>query len=424
MADAGPGAGGLLLLIRVHDGRVADFRSPGSLPFPDQPAGVDQLPELTTFVILMKENHSYDNYFGMLGRGDGFTLDADGLPTNSNPDAAGQPVRVHHMGLPINASLHMRQTWNASHQQWHDGAMDGFITATGSEAPLGYLDETDLPFYYGLARAFGIGDRYFSSTLAMTFPNRRFLQAATADGLISTTLPSPFVHPPASGLIWDRLDEHNIGWANYYAEIPEVGLWPRNLVRYHDHLRTMDDFFDDASGGRLPPVTLITPEFLAASEGEFQDDQIGESFTAAVFEALSSGPQWNAMFFVVIWDEGGGFYDHVPPPAAVAPDDVPPDIHVPPDEPGGYDRYGFRVPCLVASPRSCPGHISSKVYDHTSVLATLERKWNLPALTRRDAAAADLLDFVDLKAPPAFSQPPQLPRPTIWPFPARTRPGR
>jgi phospholipase C len=122
------------------------------------------------------------------------------------------------------------------------------------------------------------------------------------------------------------------------------------------------------------------------------------------------------MLFVIIWDEGGGFYDHVPPPAAVTPDDIPPDIHVPPDEPGGYDRYGFRVPCLVASPFAKAGHVSSVVYDHTSVLATIEHKWNLPALTRRDAAANPLTDFLDLGAPPRFKEPAKLPRPSIWPF--------
>ncbi|HYK33586.1 MAG TPA: alkaline phosphatase family protein [Streptosporangiaceae bacterium] len=391
-------------------------RGPGSLPFPDRPAGTDCLPAITHIVVLMKENHSYDNYFGMLGRGDGFTIGADGAPTNSNPDSSGQPVRVHHMSLPVNASLHVSQTWNNSHLQWNQGAMDGFVTATDSHDPMGYLDGSDLPWYYGFARTYGIGDRYFSSCLARTFPNRRFLQAATADGLVSTTIPSPFIRPPASGLIWDLLDAHGIGWANYFVEYPEVGLWPRNLLRWHSKLHDIDDFYTDCRLGKLPPVTLITPDALVVSEGEFQDDQLGEAFTASVFEAAAASPHWGGMLFIINWDEGGGFYDHVPPPPAVPPDDVPPDIHVPPDQPGGYDRYGFRVPCLVASPFSKPGHVSSVVYDHTSVLATIETKWNLPALTRRDAAASPLLDFIDLESAPHFAVPATLPRPTIWPF--------
>jgi phospholipase C len=393
---------------------MTQAREPGSLPFPDRPAGTDSLPGIDHIVVLMKENHSYDNYFGMLERGDGFTLGADGLPLNSNPDSAGQPVRAHHLSVPFNPSFDVSQTWNNSHRQWNNGAMDGFVTTTNSNEPMGYLDGTDLPWYYGFARTYGIGDRYFSSVLAPTFPNRRFLQAATASGLVSDAIPNPFTRSPQ--LIWDLLDSHGIGWANYFVELPEVALWPRNIVRYRGHLHDIADFYDDCKAGRLPPVTMITTEFFLASEGEYQDDQIGESFTASLFDAASAGPQWSKMLFVIVWDEGGGFYDHVPPPTAAVPDNIPPDIHVPPDEPGGYDRYGFRVPCLVASPYAKPAHISSVVYDHTSILATIEHKWNLPALTRRDAAASPLTDFMDLSAPPHFATPAPLPHPTIWPF--------
>jgi phospholipase C len=395
---------------------MTQAREPGSLPFPDRPAGSDGLPGIDHIVVLMKENHSYDNYFGMLERGDGFTLGSDGLPLNSNPDSHGRPVRAHHLSVPFNPSFHVTQTWDASHRQWNGGAMDGFVTTTNSNDPMGYLDGTDLPWYYGFARTYGIGDRYFSSVLTRTFPNRRFLQAATAAGLVSDAIPNPFGHSPATGLIWDLLDAHGIGWANYFVELPEVALWPRNVLRYHGHLHDIGDFYDDCREGRLPPVSLITSELFLASEGEFEDDQIGEAFTASIFDAASASPLWSKMLFVIVWDEGGGFYDHVPPPAAAVPDDIPPDIKVPPDEPGGYDRYGMRVPCLVASPFAKPGHVSSVVYDHTSILATIELKWNLPALTRRDAAASPLTDFVDLSKPPQFPAPASLPRPTIWPF--------
>ena len=393
---------------------MTQAREPGALPFPDRPAGSDGLPGIDHIVVLMKENHTYDNYFGMLERGDGFTLGADGLPLNSNPDAHGNPVLAHHLSLPFNPSFDLNQTWNDSHRQWNNGAMDGFVTTTSSAEPMGYLDGTDLPWYYGFARIYGIGDRYFSSVLGQTFPNRRFLQAATAAGQVNDDIPNPFARSPQ--LIWDLLDAHNIGWANYFVELPDVALWPRNILRYHSHLHDIDDFSEDCKAGRLPPVTLITPEAFAASEGEYQDDQIGEAFTASLFDAASASPAWSSMLFVIVWDEGGGFYDHVPPPAAAIPDDIPPDIHVPPDEPGGYDRYGFRVPCLAASPFAKPGHVSSVVYDHTSVVATIEHKWNLPALTRRDAAASPLTDFIDLGKPPAFAVPASLPRPSIWPF--------
>jgi phospholipase C len=286
--------------------------------------------------------------------------------------------------------------------------MDGFVTTTNSTDPMGYLDGTDLPWYYGFARAYGIGDRYFASVLAQTFPNRRFLQAATAAGLVSTSIPNPFSKPPATGLIWDLLDAHGIGWANYFVEVPEVGLWPRNLIKYHAHLHDIGDFYDDCRAGRLPPVSLLTTEVLLASEGEFEDDQVGEAFSASLFDAASSGPQWQNMLFVITWDEGGGYYDHVPPPAVVPPDAIPP---LPPaTHYEGFGRYGFRVPAVVVSPWSRPNYVTSTVHDHTSILAMVERKWNLPALTARDAAATGLTDFLDLSRP-AFAEPPGLTQP-------------
>ncbi len=382
------------------------------------PAATGGVP-IDTFVILMKENHSYDNYFGMLDRGDGFTLDAAGAPLNSNPDASGRPVRAWHLPVPVNPSFGVSQSWNSSHLQWAGGAMDGFVTTTGSRDPMAYLDGGDIPWYYAVARTFGIGDRYFASCLAQTFPNRRFLQAATADGLVSTSLPSPFVKPPPGGLIWDRLDAAGLAWANYFVEVPEVALWPRNVLRYHRHLHPFNDFVDRCRAGSLPAVSLVTPDIPFASEGEYEDDQVGEAFTATVFDALVQSPQWGRAMLVVVWDEGGGFYDHVPPPAAVPPDDVPPAIHVPPDQPGGYDRLGFRVPCLVASPYSRPGHVSSVVYDHTSILATLESRFGLAPLTRRDAAASPLWDFLDLESPPRLLTVPPLPRPPVWPWRGR-----
>ena len=113
---------------------------------------------------------------------------------------------------------------------------------------------------------------------------------------------------------------------------------------------------------------------------------------------------------MLIWtyDEHGGYYDHVPPPAAVPPDDVPPALK-PGDPPGGFDRYGFRVPAGVVSPYAKKNFVSHTIYDHTSILKTVEEKWNLPALTRRDANANSLFDMLDLHKKPAFLKPPKLP---------------
>ena len=138
------------------------------------------------------ENHSYDNYLGMLtGRGEGFPLDGDGQPAVTNLDAEGSPVRAHHLATTQQAEGVPCQSWHASQVQWNQGKMDGFVTSTQEVTPdadkavgMGYWSQDDLPFYYGLARTFPLADHWFSSCLGPTFPNRRFLIAGTANGLV------------------------------------------------------------------------------------------------------------------------------------------------------------------------------------------------------------------------------------------------
>ena len=154
---------------------------------------------------------------------------------------------------------------------------------------------------------------------------------------------------------------------------------------------------------------MIDPNFDEDSEENPQDIQYGEVFLAQVVNALMASPSWEKVLFIWTYDEHGGYFDHVPPPPAVVPDDTPPDVAVPPDRPGGYDRYGFRVPMGLVSPYAKADYVSHVVSDHTSILKLIETKWNLPALTERDARASNLLDMVDLKAPPAFRHPPGLP---------------
>ena len=121
-------------------------------------------------------------------------------------------------------------------------------------------------------------------------------------------------------------------------------------------------------------------------------------FWPQVVNAVGDSPQWLSTLLVVMYDEHGGYYDHVPPPAALAPDVIPPLVAPGESSYDGFARYGFRVPSVVVSPYAKRNHVSHVFYDHTSVLATIERKWNLPALTYRDANANDLTDFLDLKA--------------------------
>jgi phospholipase C len=142
-----------------------------------------------------------------------------------------------------------------------------------------------------------------------------------------------------------------------------------------------------------------------------------------VVNAAMHGPGWSKTLLIWTYDEHGGYYDHVPPPPAIPPDSIPPDIHVPPDIPGGYDRYGIRVPAVIVSPYARRHYVSHRLHDHTSVLKFLETKWNLGAMTFRDANADDLLDSLDLRGRPAFLDPPVLPAPALAAGPDACTPG-
>jgi phospholipase C len=421
----GAGVLGLGLTLGTYrdvEGAPLGHRRPGSLPNPRLPEGTDTLPAIEHIIVLMMENHSFDNYLGMLGRGNGFRL-RDGVPTNVNPDASGNLVRAFHMPSTCQLDGAPGQNWNASHISLDNGRNDGFVRASGPVA-MGYWTSDDIPFYYGLASTFTLADHWFGSCLAQTYPNRRFLLAGTAAGIVSTSIKSLVAPPPPNGNIMERLDAHGISWLDYYSDLPGVGVLLKYTSAHPEKLVPIDQFFTDAAAGTLPSVSFVDPLFEGGGSEENPDDiQIGEAFAAQVINAVMSGPGWPHTVLIWCYDEHGGYYDHVRPPRAVAPDDIPPNIHVPPDQPGGYDRYGFRVPAVVVSPFARPGHVSRRPRDHTAVMKLIETKWNLPALTYRDANADDLLDCLDLHGPAAFLVPPTLPPPGLVANPSGCTPG-
>ena len=466
--------------------RHVDPGRTGLRPRPDLPPGTDLLPQIRHIVVLMMENHSYDNYFGMLtDRGAGFTLGPDGEPLEFNKRSGGGEVRAHHLAKTRQTPHVPTQSWHASHLQWDGGACDGFvrsvektvpgITPKDATIPMGYWSEQDLPFYYGLARTFPLADHWFCSCLGPTFPNRRFLLAGTAHGLVDD-LPFAMVDYPPGGTVFDMLTSHGIPWLNYHNVRPasltlrrvlgggglvaarrlvSLGRWfpplvnavkgnktctadlyPLGLARCLLHLRPTKQFFAAADAGTLPPFCIVDPDFGGFSEENPQDIRHGESFAAEVITRVMRGKGWAHTLLIWLYDEHGGYFDHVPPPVAVPPDDVLghsllslpdwvraclkpffarslaslADVDAGPHH---YDRYGFRVPAVIVSPYARPGYVTSEEFDHTSVLKLVERKWNLPPLTNRDAAAKAPLDALDLDGEPAFLKPPDLPAPRL-----------
>ena len=162
-------------------------RAPGSRPRPDLPVGTDQVPKIEHFVVVMMENHSFDNILGLIGRGDGFTLGPNGQPTAKNPDGHGDFVHAFHMPTECQTTG-VGNDWKVTHEAYDDGTCQGFVTSTTAEA-MGYFTSADLPFTCGMARTFPIADRYFCSAMAQTYPNRRYLMAGTSLGLIDDSFP-------------------------------------------------------------------------------------------------------------------------------------------------------------------------------------------------------------------------------------------
>jgi phospholipase C len=392
--------------------RLDRLRQPDSLPFPDLPAGTPSMPQIEHIVVLMLENHSFDNLLGLVpyqvrGRRfvDGLTI-RHGRPRNFNPDAMGGRVFANHPSSPCQLNGHPGQDWNASHTAYDGGLNDGFVCASGPAA-MWFWDESDLPFTYSLASHFPLGQRYFCSVLAQTYPNRRFLFAGTASGTTSTTV-AGLLPTAANGTIFDRLDAHGIDWRVYYQDLPSPFILPnfRNNAAQAARIAMFDRFLADTAAGKLPQFTMLDPNYSTTSEENPQDIQVGEQYVAQAVTALIQAPTWKSTALFITYDEHGGYYDHVPPPPAIKPDSIPP-LLSPGDLPGGYDRYGFRVPLIVVSPWARRHYVSSRIQDHTSITAFIESKWNLPAMTFRDANADPMLDYFDFHHA-AFERPPSL----------------
>jgi phospholipase C len=406
------------------------LRHPDSLPNAGIAAGTDALPAIEHVVVLMLENHSYDNFFGMLGRGrsetprgDGFTLAADGYPTATNPYPNRHLLRAFRMPTTCQPHGAPSQEWEQSHIQYAGGRNDGFVISNSGPVAMGYWTRQDLPFTYDLATQFPIGDRWFSSALAQTDPNRRFLIAATANGMTDdiggspgNLVPDASLGAPANGTIFERLTAAGISWADYCFSFPTgatMELYPTNDGPFSaTNVKPISQFYTDAAAGTLPSFSLLDPNYDTQSQEDPQNIVLGESLLADVVHALGSSPAWRRTLLIVTYDEHGGYFDHVPPPPALAPDSIPPQVQPGESSYDGFARYGFRVPAVLVGPYAKRNHVSHVVYDHTSILAFLERKWNLPAMTYRDANANDLTDFLDLNAlaagNPTFPEVPSL----------------
>jgi len=320
-------------------------------------AGDGQAPALPIkhVVVILRENHSYDNYFGTFPQGDGKT--AGGRCEDERPDPP-----------------HLRE--QALRGSYAD--IRGYCH---------YLEE-DIPSYFAYAREFVLCDNYFADVLGPSYPNYFMLMAAqtpTLDHVRGETR-GRFDLPT----IADRLTDKGVTWKNYDGGVRLVSMFKNALAS--GNVVPLRTFAEDAAGGRLPSVSWLTPA-LADSEHPPSSVKRGENWTVRHVNAIMRGPAWPDCAIFVVWDEWGGFWDHVKPPIVEKEKGLF----------GQTIRYGYRIPCLVISPYARKGHVSHSLYSHVSVLRTIERLFDLPPLNERDAAANDLLDCFD------FSQAPRPP---------------
>jgi phospholipase C len=364
-------------------------------------------------VVLMQENRSYDSYFGQLHFEGQVRSIPEPMKGNPNPvTQTGPPIQPFHK-TNYCETADLNHSWTGAHLEWDNNAMNGFTTQnadptdpTGSRT-MGYYDDSDLPFYYALANAFGVGDRYFSSVLGPTFPNRFYLYAGTSFGHIANDF------PPSGGFtqptVFRSLTNAGVSWKVYYSQVPFAALFA-DVQQHPQNVAPISQYFADAQSGHLPQVSFVDPIFLAGVNTETDEHppsniQVGEAFSASVVNSLLHSPNWHDSAMFLTYDEDGGFYDHVAPPTAPIPDSTPPPAG---SGPWTFDHYGFRVPLTVISPYAIAHDVSHDVYDHTSILRFIELRFGLPALTNRDSAANPLLAFFDFSHPDLLT-PPALP---------------
>jgi phospholipase C len=350
-------------------------------PAPTALSGIDH------FVVVMLENRSFDHLLGALA----FDRDypgrhaVDGLRGGeSNPGLEGRPVFAQRRTSDILA-VDLRPGWPLSHRAFNAGRNDGFVRARDPHLGpdvMAYHDRELAPFHYALADRYTVCDRWFASVLGPTWPNRFFLHAGTAGGRRANQ-PFWFDGPRT---VWQALAARGLEARCYQAGLIawySMAFLGNGLTGRGALLPCgIERFFRDARQGTLPNFSIIDPDFQINDLHPPRRLVFGEAFLASVVRALEESPQWRRSLLVILYDEHGGFFDHVPPPRA-------PERH--PD----FRQLGFRVPALVVGPTVRRGAVVSTVFDHTSVLATLRARFGIESLGPRMDAASDLSSCLD-----------------------------
>lgn len=373
-------------------------------------------------VVLMLENHSFDQ---MLGCFKSLYPDLEGVDV-ANPrfNLGLDGTRYHQMESfdPIVDPDPMHELENIERQLTGDNG--GFVAEYQRQHPehpgldpqkiMNYFALDALPALHALARHFAICDHWFSSVPGPTWTNRFFVHSGTSRGLVEMPTSVGDTHlylHYTQDTIFDRLNERGIKWRVYCGDVPQSLVLshqrrPKNALRY----RFMRSFYSNTKEREedFPQYCFIEPNYM---KGEQNDDHPAHStmraqrLLANVYNAIRKNERlWQSTLLVVLYDEHGGFYDHVSPPNCIPPDAL--------NEQYGFNRLGARVPALLISPWIDKGVVSMQ-FDHTSLLKYLSDKWNLGALTDRVSNANSFAPFIRTKGGPRTDTPPEVPVPAL-----------
>jgi phospholipase C len=346
-------------------------------------------------VVLMLENHSFDQMLGSLNV---VYPDLDGVDPaklRSNPDFPNAAKLIfqsetHLTSIPLDPA---HEFDNVNHQIAND--CGGFVRDYAQAHPectdaekgqvMAYYPLDFLPVLHELARNFLVCDKWFSSMPGPTWPNRFFIHSGTCKGHVKMPVGifDPNWHCYDQPTVYDRLNERSIKW-NIYHDGEAQSLVMVHQLQYAVHYRDMDDFYEDAKrdAEAFPQYSFIEPCYSGKSQNDQHpptDLMKGELLVAKIYNALRMNePLWNETLLVLLYDEHGGFYDHVVPPITIAPDNCTKEFN--------FESLGVRVPAILISPWVDPGVLHTE-FDHTSLLKYVSDKWKLGSLGARTAQA-------------------------------------
>jgi phospholipase C len=354
---------------------------------------------IDTFVVLMMENRSFDHYLGWLPGADGRQA---GLEFT---DKHGKTYPTHRLVNNYQGCgfLDPDHSWDGGRTEMHGGRMDGFLKADSDVFSIGYYTESDLPFTPHVAKAYTAFDRFFCSVLTGTYPNREYMHAAQSYGMKDNTLPNPSF-PDTT--IFAALSKAGVSNHYFFTDLPVSAFWGPPGIARSSQVQT---YYEQASTGTLPALSFVDPSFNGEDQGTSGDEhphgdvRVGQAFISDVVHAFIESPQYKRGALFIVYDEWGGFFDHVVPPRV-------PDLRASSNLESDFGQMGFRIPAVVVSPYARTGYIDHSIYGFESILKMIRYRYGLPPLTPRDLYANNIAYAFDWESKPRL-QPPSLPTP-------------